>query len=83
MFYETNSNCFFYIQTKIPEYSGDKIIEKYGEHVKLKFKSHNLEEYNLISEKFNDLYSLRTKSKIFFIFFNIGKFMSKFSYIIF
>ena len=65
--------AFFYIKKKIPEYSDDKFIEKYVEYVKLKFKSHNLEEYNLISEKYSDLYSLRTKSKIFFIFEKIQR----------
>ena len=63
----------FLYSKKIPEYSDDKFIEKYVEYVKLKFKSHNLEEYNLISEKYSDLYSLRTKSKIFFIFEKIQR----------
>ena len=65
--------AFYYIKIQNNDYSNEEIIKKYAEYVKNKFKSHNLEEYNIITEKYMDLYNLRKKSKIFFVFEKIQR----------
>ena len=59
---------FYYIQKQYPEFSKNNILEQYQNYTKIRLKSRNLEEYNIITEKFIDMYNFRKKSPIFLIF---------------
>ena len=67
-YYELISIGFFYLEKIFPELCKDNITEQYQNYAKVRIKSHNLEEYNIITEKNIDLYNLRKKSPIFLIF---------------
>ena len=67
-YYELISIGFFYLEKKFPELCKNNIVEQYQNYSKVRIKSHNLEEYNIITEKHIDLYNLRKKSPIFLIF---------------
>ena len=67
-YYELISIGFFYLEKKFPELCKNNIVEQYQNYSKIRIKTHNLEEYNIITEKHIDLYNLRKKSPIFLIF---------------
>lgn len=67
-YYELISIGFFYLEKKFPELCKNNIVEQYQNYSKVRIKTHNLEEYNIITEKHIDLYNLRKKSPIFLIF---------------
>ncbi len=67
-YYDLISIGFFYLEKKFPELCKNNIVEQYQNYSKVRIKTHNLEEYNIITEKHIDLYNLRKKSPIFLIF---------------
>ena len=57
---------FFNIKNSYPEYYS-KYLTEYSKYVNSKFKCHNLEEYNIITEKYINFYNLRKLSILFLV----------------
>ena len=72
-FMEMIAIAFENIAKFYPEYSNSQITKKYSDYVINRFKSHNLEEYNLATEKSIDMYNLRNLSIIMLIFEKIQR----------
>ena len=65
--------AFYSIKNKYPEFAEEKYIGQYQEYVKARLKAHNLEEYNIFTEKYIDLYNFRKLSPVFRIFEQIQR----------
>ena len=60
--------AFSSIKNKHPEYSEDIYQKNYIKYIKEKYKAINIEEYNKITQNYNNLYNLRNYSPFFLIF---------------
>ena len=58
--------AFSSIKNKHPEYSEDIYKKNYIKYIKEKYKAINIEEYNKITQNYNNLYNLRNYSPFFF-----------------
>ena len=67
------SIAFYYFKKAYSDYAYENIEKEYSEYVLNKFKACNLEEYNIITEKYIDMYNLRNQSIIFYIFEKIQR----------
>ena len=67
------SIAFYYFKKAYSDYAYENIEKEYSEYVLNKFKACNLEEYNIITEKYIDIYNLRNQSIIFYIFEKIQR----------
>lgn len=67
------SIAFYYLKKSYSDYTYENIEAEYSEYVHKKFKACNLEEYNIITEKYIDMYNLRNQSIIFYIFEKIQR----------
>ena len=67
------SIAFYYFKKAYSDYAYENIENEYSEYVLNKFKACNLEEYNIITEKYIDMYNLRNQSTIFYIFEKIQR----------
>ena len=67
------SIAFHYFKKAYPDYTYENIEGEYSEYVHKKFKACNLEEYNIITEEYIDMYNLRKQLIIFYIFEKIQR----------
>jgi hypothetical protein len=71
-FYKLIQICFYNIKDSYPDYF-NKDLTEYSNYIITRFKSRNLEEYNIITEKYNNFYNLRKLSILFLIFEKIQR----------
>ena len=63
------SVAFFHLKNQNPKYlENENTIEQYQNYILTRLKAHNLEEYNIITEKYISFYNFRKISPFFAIF---------------